>query len=255
MKYVIINADDYGLSEGVNRGIVECFRAGVVTNAGFIVNTDASAHGAQLAKESGLPLGLHLNLFSSSHPKGHELFGPSARLREILRQREEEGREDVDVREEEIPIILEEVDRQIAAFVDLVGRRPNHLSYHFGLHFVPRLFDALVSHASKLRIPFRLGRQYDRGDRELPFCRHPDRWIDDFHGVGLTAQHLFACLERVGEGVNEISVHPGYQTDGFSDPYGTERENELRILLSSDVRERLRRGDFILTDYSILEEV
>ena len=38
MKFLIINADDFGLTEGVNAGIIDCLRNGILTSATAMVN-------------------------------------------------------------------------------------------------------------------------------------------------------------------------------------------------------------------------
>lgn len=60
---LIVNADDFGLSPGVNRGIVAAHRDGIVTSASIMVNGPAFAHAVALAREHPtLDLGVHLTL-------------------------------------------------------------------------------------------------------------------------------------------------------------------------------------------------
>src|SRR5260370_39541589 len=63
MKGVSVNADDFGWSEGVNRGIVEAYRSGIVTSTTVLANGAAFDGAAQLARqERRLGVGVHLNL-------------------------------------------------------------------------------------------------------------------------------------------------------------------------------------------------
>ena len=63
MKYLIVNADDFGASRGINRGIIEAHRHGIVTSTSLMVNTPFSAEAAKLADEvRHLSVGLHVNL-------------------------------------------------------------------------------------------------------------------------------------------------------------------------------------------------
>ena len=61
---LIVTADDLGVSEARNRGILESVLRGVVTEASLMVNAPAAVHGVHLFREQGLLscLGLHLNL-------------------------------------------------------------------------------------------------------------------------------------------------------------------------------------------------
>ena len=58
-RTLIVNADDLGRSEGINRGILEAHRAGIVTSTTLMVNTPWAIDGAaRAAKEIGLGIGL-----------------------------------------------------------------------------------------------------------------------------------------------------------------------------------------------------
>src|SRR5580700_4263271 len=63
VKSLIVNADDLGWTEGVNRGIAEAHRHGIVTSASLLANGSAFASGVELARTTpGLGVGVHLNL-------------------------------------------------------------------------------------------------------------------------------------------------------------------------------------------------
>lgn len=63
-RYLIINADDFGLSEGVTQGIIEAWKNGVVTSTSAMINIEGAA--GRIAKAHRqyprLPIGLHLNM-------------------------------------------------------------------------------------------------------------------------------------------------------------------------------------------------
>ncbi len=63
MRNLIVNADDLGWTEGVNRGIAEAHRSGIVTSASLLANGEAFASGVELARAAPtLGVGVHLNL-------------------------------------------------------------------------------------------------------------------------------------------------------------------------------------------------
>src|SRR5256885_1605152 len=63
MKNLIVNADDLGWTEGVNRGIAEAHRNGIVTSSSLLANGAAFASAVELARSTpGLGVGVHLNL-------------------------------------------------------------------------------------------------------------------------------------------------------------------------------------------------
>ena len=62
-RFLIVNADDFGLSEGVNRGIIEAHEHGIVTSASLMVLKPSAASAAAYSREHPrLSLGLHLDL-------------------------------------------------------------------------------------------------------------------------------------------------------------------------------------------------
>ncbi|HEX4606228.1 MAG TPA: ChbG/HpnK family deacetylase, partial [Candidatus Angelobacter sp.] len=105
MRRLIINADDFGLTSGVNRAIVEGNRSGVVTSATLMANAQASAAAIELAKaEPGLKTGCHVVLID-----GQPLTNGSARFRSSLKQFALAA-----VRKQ---IAAEEIEREVAAQV------------------------------------------------------------------------------------------------------------------------------------------
>lgn len=62
MRFLVVNADDFGYCDQRNRGIVESFQNGVVSSASLLANADKALEAVQLSEEYGIPLGLHLNL-------------------------------------------------------------------------------------------------------------------------------------------------------------------------------------------------
>src|SRR5437762_14193873 len=68
MKWLIVTADDFGMSRGINLGIVRAHRGGILTSASLLVNRPASEEAAALGRECPtLSLGLHLEL-DPTHP-------------------------------------------------------------------------------------------------------------------------------------------------------------------------------------------
>lgn len=248
MRSLIINADDFGLSPEINRGVMDCFRAGVVTNASLIVNEAATQDAIQDARIARLPIGLHVNFFSGAFLNEAGLFGPEGKIRRVLLEREMGGIAKTQFTSVERAVIEQEIRNQLGRFDALVGERPNHLSYHFGLHFIQEILLLLIAAAQEYQLPIRYGKQYVGA--MTAYEKQVSSWIDVFSGPAFTVQDFFAAIDQAGEGINEISVHPGYPSGSSGDPYDAERENELRILLSDEVRERLAQGDITLVDYS-----
>src|SRR5438093_1416139 len=124
MKYLIVNGDDFGEGRGINRGIIEAHRHGILTSASLMVNTPFSEEAAKLADTvRHLSVGLHVDL-----PK--EPGGSPERARE-------------------------ELQRQFARFVELMGRAPTHLDSHHNVHRDPQLLPRFVELAAEHGVPLR----------------------------------------------------------------------------------------------------
>src|SRR5262245_60919462 len=61
-RTLIVNADDFGLTEGVSRGILEAHARGIVTSTTLLVNRGVGGQQLEQLRGSGLGVGLHVNL-------------------------------------------------------------------------------------------------------------------------------------------------------------------------------------------------
>src|SRR5258706_4403995 len=98
-RRLIVNADDFGLSVGVNRGIIEAHERGIVTSASLMVRPPAAPEAAAYARRNlGLGVGLHLDL-------GEWIFKDRewARLYEVV------NAEDAEAGSHEVALQLEEI--------------------------------------------------------------------------------------------------------------------------------------------------
>jgi chitin disaccharide deacetylase len=111
---LIVNADDLGYTEAVNRGILEAHEHGIVTGASLMVDRPGAGDGAARARGTGLSLGLHAVLDGV----------PADRA-------------------------AAELDRQLARFVELVGTRPTHLDTHHHTHREDAYRDTFAAFAER----------------------------------------------------------------------------------------------------------
>src|SRR5215469_18809273 len=116
-RRLIVNADDFGQSAGVNRGIIEAFERGIVTSTSIMVRWPAAADAAQYARShTQLSVGLHFEI-------GEWVFrqGEWIPLYEVVAKTDGVA-------------VSEELSRQLSVFCDLVGRPPSHLDSHQHVH-------------------------------------------------------------------------------------------------------------------------
>ncbi|XP_038618959.1 carbohydrate deacetylase isoform X2 [Tachyglossus aculeatus] len=231
---LVVTADDFGYCPQRNRGIVEAFLEGAVTNASLLVNGSAAADAASLARRYGIPTGLHMNL-TEGRAVSQEL-GPGSCLREAggflpgkLGLRRALGRGLLHQAEVEL-----ELEAQLASFRALLGRDPAHVDGHQHVHVLPGVCQVFAQVLARHGIPF------TRVPTEPGLARCD--WLDppllDFYeGVGADARAAAGEFAKHG-----ISVPPtggcGQGPDLFSQ--SRERLHELQTLLAPELREKLR---------------
>jgi predicted glycoside hydrolase/deacetylase ChbG (UPF0249 family) len=267
---LIINADDFGISRGVNTGIIEAAEAGVVTSASLIVNLPDFADALDRALSCPtLSLGLHLN-FTVGRPL---TAAPSLTRSDtgkfftlpVLIARASLGLLDAsDIARE----CLAQIDRMIDA-----GFPPTHLDSHRHVHAHPAIFRVIAGAAAsrgifQVRIP-REPLRVNASDWRATLKKagllishrlsgragSDDRAID-FVGVSLQggksfATRLFALIPQLQAGTTELMTHPGYADASLAehDGYTLERVTELRVLTSREFRDLLVRSGVTLTSF------
>ena len=265
----MVNADDFGLSPGVNDGILEAHAAGVVSSVSVLVNAPGWEHAVATLRDAGsLDVGLHLNLTAGEPVSGggHSLVHPrTGRFHGLagLVARALTGRID--------PVgVAEECDAQLAR-LRAVGVHVTHIDSHRHVHALPGVWPGVVATArargvAVVRVPVDRGLGGGRAwvkRRAIAAAWHvaargvaPLRHADRFHGIALQddprfLSRLLALVDGLEPGVTELMVHPGRPDAALAawDGYVAPRAVELAALTSSAARERLRRGDVCLTHF------
>jgi predicted glycoside hydrolase/deacetylase ChbG (UPF0249 family) len=212
MKWLIVTGDDFGMSRGINRGIVQAHRDGILTSASLLVNWPASEEAAALGRECPtLSLGLHLEL-------------------------------DIDTIDLiDVPVQLE---HQLGRFRELAGAAPTHVDSHHDVHHDPRVLPHLLAWARRAGVPVR----GHSGARHLP--KFYGQWGGETHPEQIGVAGLLRLLDaEVGEGVTELTCHPGYMEPGFRSSYAVEREVELRTLCDHRVHQAILDRDIRLVGF------
>jgi predicted glycoside hydrolase/deacetylase ChbG (UPF0249 family) len=218
MRYLIVNADDFGMTKGINSGVIEAHRRGVVTSASLMVKQPAAEEAVRLAAANlQLGLGLHIDLWEWEPVNG----APQQRY----------ARVDLD----EAPAVAREIEEQLAMFVSLVGRDPDHLDSHQHVHFSGPARQESLRLARTLGVPLR------KLDPAVAFC-------GEFYGQqgeaqpypeGITVANLLRLVDATSDRWTELMCHPGRAGD-LRSVYATERETELEALCDPALRAALQ---------------
>jgi predicted glycoside hydrolase/deacetylase ChbG (UPF0249 family) len=213
-RSLVVNADDFGQSRGVNRGIVEAHERGIVTSASLMVRWPAAGEAADYARgHPALGVGLHIDLGEWAC-RGNEW----APVYEVVPAGDQAA-------------VAREVARQLEAFHDLVGRPPTHLDSHQHVHGDEPARSVVAAAARRLGVPLR---HFAPGVR---YC-------GDFYGQSakgepcpesITAAALVNLINALQPGVTELACHPGY-ADDLDSMYGPERAREVAALCDTAVK-------------------
>ncbi len=238
---LILNADDFGLTEAVNLGIVECFKAGVVKATTLMMNQPGTEHAIELYKQGLIPeVGLHFTVTT-----GKPLSSPSL----VPSLVDENGdfhcktvlfnKHDVCPNEVEI-----ELRAQYQAAVD-AGVKINHIdSHHFGGVYAP-LKQAFTNVVNDIGLPVRRIDNIILGQDQLTVPT-PDAFDMGFFDQGANLAHLKALVlsyqATMPRGCLELMCHPSLEsTDELRQlsGYYEKRVKEFNILTSPRLREWL----------------
>lgn len=242
---LVVNADDLGLTEADTDSIFESFEAGVISSATALVWMRDSMRAAALARQSALPLGLHLNLIEPFTADNVPARVAETQLRVVERLRA--GGPARYLYHRSWATDFERcISDQVAQFTQLYGCPPTHFDGHRHMHLVP---NAIVARAlaplAKSRRPVNRtadeSRPVKRAAREVLFQVmrrrfQTTRWCFSIRALepSLGGPATPERLSLASHTSVEVMVHPGWA-------------DEREVLLSGAWREALagyRRGSF-----------
>jgi predicted glycoside hydrolase/deacetylase ChbG (UPF0249 family) len=219
-KYLIVNADDFGASTGVNRGILDCHTRGIVTSTSLMVTGRAVAEAVAMSRDHPrLSIGLHWDVCGEDEREFD--LGDAQRIRD-------------------------EFHRQLDAFYDLLGRLPTHVDSHRHVHREPHVFPVFGELVAPLGVPL-------RGDGRVRFVGgFYAQWEWQVTNVDYVSVPFLQGMlrEEVPAGWTEFSCHPGYQSPDYSAVYLREREFEVQTLTDPSVRQTIQELNIRLVSYA-----
>jgi len=289
-RNLIVNADDLGWAAGVNRGIAEAHRVGIVTSASLLANGGAFITAVELARDTpGLGVGVHLNLTDGAPVARRELV-PSL----LNASGEFEGSPEglllkIATRALSLQQVEVEWEAQIRKVRD-AGVDPTHLDGHKHVHMLPGLFEIAlriakrhgigairVSHeASGLRAALSAGAGLRASvvlkqgvqARGLKLLARDARRMaeraglstpDYFCGIAqtgeLSKEGVARLLRSLPEGTTELMCHPGYVDEELrktATRLQGSREKEVEILTDTEIRNLVASQGIRLIDYGFV---
>ena len=250
-RLLIVNADDFGRSEGIDDGIVRAHRDGIVTSTTLMTNAPSTRHAASHARATAsLEVGVHLVLTYAK-----PLSNPS-RIRSLVREDGSFWRPtELLVRPIEREEALVEYRAQFARARELIGREPTHVDTHHWVHDHPALSWAVCELAHETGAAARTHTPAQRDEYRAKGVRTPDHFTREFQHPGhIAVADLLALISRLEDGVTELMCHPGEPDPELvaTSAYARERPLELAVLTDRSVREAVERQRITLTTFAEL---
>lgn len=218
MKYLIINADDFGYSEGINRGIIEAHKEGILTSTSLMVDEPAARKASILNDYKDLSVGLH---FVALGMEGDELEG--------------------------------EFRRQLAKFKELMKREPDHIDTHkIRPNADSSIRDLLAKYSKEHKTPIRSFGHANFIESFFGLNIDGSGLIDEGK---VSIEGFKKALQEVKEGYNELMCHVGYSDDYLRShsSYNDIREIELSTLKSNESKNLIESMGITLCSWRQVE--
>ncbi|MEE6453141.1 chitin disaccharide deacetylase [Gottfriedia acidiceleris] len=231
MTKLIVNADDFGYSKGVNYGIIDAHLNGIVNSTTMMMNMYAVEHGIELAKlHPTLGLGVHLVLTAGKPLLSNlkTIVDPNG---DFLKNSYWYDNPVINVEEVE-----KEWDAQIQKFLSY-GLKPSHLDSHHHVHMISILHPVIAKLSQKYDLPVRVSPK-SQIDGITPFT---DQLLTDFYGNDIPINYFETIQDRINNSAEsvEVMVHPALVDNHLKNgtSYCFERLTELDILTNSKLPE------------------
>ncbi|MFA5393600.1 MAG: ChbG/HpnK family deacetylase [Candidatus Ratteibacteria bacterium] len=261
-RFLIVNADDFGLCAEITTGIIKAHTEGIVTATSIVANGQYFREGIALLKNTGLDAGVHLTLVGAENP----ISGPINGLVN------DEGHFPANYREVVTRIVSGRFDRAAlkkelfsqAGLIRDYGINPTHLDSHQHLHLLPAVRNIAFEIAKKfgikwIRLPSSrpaglqeigvnlLNRALKSGAKRQGLC-----FTDSFLGFPergrMDEERLSLILRRLKPGLAEMMVHPGYDASGKY-AWDYRWEDEIKALTSERVKKIIKEQGITLTNF------
>jgi len=278
MKRLIVNADDFGMTHGINRGIIEATAHGIVTAASIMVTGWAFEEAVQLAAENpNLDVGLHLSLTVGTPASGDPAVHRDLASHGTFRLGNRDLLIDLILRRIMPSVLHREIEAQFKKAVE--ARLPiTHIDGHESIHLFPGIREVVFQLMGQYGIPsMRLSHEriglrkvwrLKRWKKALinlfgllhrrQMRRHGIRTTDYYYGTFdagyLGKGELMAMISNLKEGTSEIMCHPGYRDESFDRICGGRYlpDQELTALMDAEVQDLLHRRGVHLVSFKDL---
>lgn len=271
-RRLIVNADDFGESLEVNKGIIEAHRNGIVTSTSLLTNMPAFEHALTCIKDAPtLDVGIHLNVHRGIPittctylTRNGEFLSNSLSLlfRSYINKRCAKKE------------IFQEFEAQIKKALS-AGVRISHLDTDKHLHTLPFIFDIVLTLAERYNIPtvrlpyesftfssFLNPSQLHKTIVMALFaplntyllkksaCKGPDYFYGVSSSKKFSVTNVMKLFSMLRPGVTELSCHPGHPPKSIENYIDAYRQKELQTLTDPELRAFVAEHGIVLSTFS-----
>ena len=256
MTRLIINADDFGMSEGITLGILKAHRDGVLRSTTLMVGMPFAAQAAEMAKEyPDLHIGIHFTLTAGK---------PVSDPKEIPSLVDEDGyfhSQDWHLKNKEKPAdqdelnydeVYHELEAQFNRFIELNGRLPDHIdSHHFSSSY-PRVHEQAKKFAFQYDLPVRYTHDYIESNYEKV------EFSNRFYAKNVSIEYFTNDFDQMlKKDAFEIMSHPAFvdQYVMTHSSYNVQRCKELDVLCDPRLKEWIKENNVEMITFGDLKKL
>ncbi|MFZ5810734.1 MAG: ChbG/HpnK family deacetylase [Thermodesulfobacteriota bacterium] len=238
MRRLVVNADDFGLTDGICRGIVHAMDHGVVRATTAMTRPPGAA--GRIAAHAGAlsgRMGIHFQLTG-----GHPPCLPPGEVPSLVAPEGVFAGKRMDIGEVAAGELRREWRAQLG-FLRSCGVEPTHMDTHHHVHKRPDVFPVYLEFARELGIPARATNPDMAAALRAAGVRCADGFITGFFGEDLSPGRFLDLVDQAFTGLSDTAVvelmcHPGHDDPELSaiSSYSAAREREIAVLTSAEVR-------------------
>lgn len=246
LKKLIVNADDFGMTEGNTMATILAHETGILTSTTMMVNMPFAPLAAKLAsRHPKLGVGVHLTL-SVGRPLVDGAKSYTDENGNFRRPKSyEDGKPHADLEE-----LYAEWKAQIEKFIQLTGHKPTHMDSHHHVHLCPWHMEVTKRLSQEYNLPVRL----EEFEEDYPY---PHAYlIRGFYNESASKEYFsdgntYGLLEHE---IAEVMCHPALLDQRLLDmsSYAIPRARELEVLRSSEVKNWIEQNDIELVNFATM---
>ncbi len=279
MKYLIINADDFGYNPQQTKAIKELYTAGLITSTSVLTVAENAQEAAKTAVSCNIPVGVHLTINSDSEQNRWKSLSGGKSLSDNKGFYADQMKLALHGRRSEVAQELEAQYRFLTENGCTVDHADNHCGTLYGINgrrFYIEAYKFCAAHSLPYRFPKtpyflerQLGRSIPkpvialqrkivregekRGVKMLDDLVSNPYSVEKIRSYDELREYYLKAVDNCIEGITEMFLHPAYPVDG--DREWEKRVMEFKLLKSGDILQRAKEKGVEVVSWKIFSEI